>query len=130
MDETRTRRSGGAGTMTETESEQWHPAAWARDAAAAIMRRCDELAAFSDMPSGIERLYLSPEMSRAYGLVAGWMREAGLDVRIDPAGNLVGRVEGGEPGLPALILGSHLDSVPDAGRYDGCLLSTSAAAAE
>ncbi len=113
-------RSHGDGTATLSERER-RPAAWAQDAAAVIMRRCDELAAFSDMPSGIERLYLSPEMSRAYELTAGWMREAGMDVHVDPAGNLVGRVEGREPGLPALILGSHLDSVPDAGRYDGIL---------
>ncbi|MEL4382854.1 M20/M25/M40 family metallo-hydrolase, partial [Shewanella algae] len=39
----------------------------------------------------------------------------------DAAGNLVGRLEGGTPGLPALLLGSHLDTVPDAGRYDGIL---------
>jgi len=49
------------------------------------------------------------------------MRDAGLEVRIDAVGNLRGRVEGSRPTAPALLLGSHLDSVRDAGRYDGPL---------
>jgi allantoate deiminase len=97
------------------------PQDWAVRAAVEIMDRCDRLAGISDMESGIERTYLSPRMADAYELAGGWMREAGLDVHVDPAGNLVGRVEGSRPGLPALVLGSHLDTVPDAGRYDGIL---------
>jgi allantoate deiminase len=49
------------------------------------------------------------------------MREAGMDARLDGIGNVVGRYEGARPGLPALILGSHLDTVRDAGKYDGML---------
>jgi allantoate deiminase len=49
------------------------------------------------------------------------MREAGLATWQDPAGNQCGRIEGATPGLPALLLGSHIDTVPDAGRYDGML---------
>ena len=94
---------------------------WAADAAARIMSRCDELALLSDMDDGIERTYLSEEMKRAYELTGDWMREAGMTVHIDQAGNLVGDIEGSEPGLPALVLGSHLDSVRDAGKYDGIL---------
>lgn len=97
------------------------PAHWAMDEAALILERCDELAALSDIPDGIERTYLSPEMARAYDLVGRWMREAGMATHVDAAGNLVGRAEGRADGLPALILGSHLDSVPNAGKYDGIL---------
>lgn len=96
-------------------------AQWAEDAAKTILERCDRLAELTSMDGGIERTYLSPEMAQAYELVGGWMKDAGLKVGIDPAGNLRGRTEGERDGLPALILGSHLDSVPDAGKYDGIL---------
>ena len=116
----------GTTTGTTAADSGTRTAPWAQDAAGTILARCDELAALSSMEGGIERLYLSPEMARAYELTSGWLRDAGLTPRIDPAGNLVARVEGREPGLPALILGSHLDSVPDAGRYDGILGVTTA----
>lgn len=86
-----------------------------------VLDRCDELAAVSASPDGIERVHLSPEHARVNEVVAAWMAEAGLRTRVDQAGNLWGRLEGREPGLPALVLGSHLDTVPDAGRYDGIL---------
>jgi len=54
-------------------------------------------------------------------LVAQWMEEAGLSIRIDPAGNLIGRWDGEEPGLPALVTGSHIDTVPTGGHFDGAL---------
>ena len=54
-------------------------------------------------------------------LLSGWMTEAGLSVRIDSAGNLIGRLEGAAQGLPALVTGSHIDTVPTGGRYDGVL---------
>ena len=54
-------------------------------------------------------------------LLSGWMTEAGLSVRIDSAGNLIGRLEGTAQGLPALVTGSHIDTVPTGGRYDGVL---------
>lgn len=73
------------------------------------------------MEGGILRTYLSEEHHRQNDLAASWMQEAGLSTRIDAAGTLIGRMEGREPGLPALLLGSHLDSVPGAGRYDGPL---------
>ena len=89
--------------------------------AARALARCDALAAVTSLPSGIERVSLSPEHRAANALVGEWMREAGLAVHQDAAGNLCGRVEGERPGLPALVLGSHLDTVTDAGRYDGML---------
>ena len=53
--------------------------------------------------------------------LADWMRAAGLQVRIDAAGNLIGRLEGMQPDLPVLATGSHLDTVPTGGRFDGAL---------
>ncbi|MDQ1512702.1 MAG: allantoate deiminase, partial [Microbacteriaceae bacterium] len=70
---------------------------------------------------GLERVHLSPEHAAADAAVAGWLEEAGLTTWLDAAGNRCGRLEGETPGLPALVLGSHLDTVTDAGRYDGML---------
>src|SRR5246127_2789485 len=87
-----------------------------------VLERCDELAAISALPDGlIERAYLTVEHKAANALVAEWMSEAGLTTWQDAAGNVCGRLEGERPGLPALVLGSHLDTVPQAGRYDGIL---------
>lgn len=86
-----------------------------------VMARLDELAACSDEPGALTRLYLTPAHAAAAAKVRAWMEEAGLAVRLDPAASLVGRVEGRRPGLPALVLGSHIDTVRDAGRYDGTL---------
>ncbi|WP_425561366.1 Zn-dependent hydrolase [Microbacterium pumilum] len=86
------------------------------------MARCDELARVSSAPGQIERVYLSPEHARVNRLAAEWMREVGMSTRQDAAGNQVGRLDpGGSAGrdAPALLIGSHLDTVPDAGRYDG-----------
>ena len=85
------------------------------------MRRCDELATCSDADAGITRLFLSPALKRSHALVGGWMREAGLNVRVDEVGNLIGRLPSGERDAPLFWLGSHLDTVPNAGRYDGSL---------
>lgn len=92
--------------------EQQTDAAW-------VMARCDELATHSSRPDGIERVYLSHEHRHVNALAAEWMAEAGLDTWQDAAANQCGRR--GEPHLPALLLGSHLDTVPGAGRYDGIL---------
>ena len=89
--------------------------------AAEIMARCDQLAVVSDTPGLIRRVYLSPEHARVNAMAAGWMREAGMTSWTDAAGNQWGRYEGAEPDAPALVLGSHLDTVTDAGRYDGIL---------
>jgi allantoate deiminase len=86
-----------------------------------IYSRIGELARISDDPDRLTRLYLSPADKRAADLVAQWMREAGMSVRIDATGNVVGRREGSAPNAPALLIGSHIDTVRDAGRFDGCL---------
>ncbi len=85
------------------------------------MERCDELARHSELPGGLTRVFLSREQAAANELVLGWMREAGMSAKLDAIGNVVGCFEGAQPGLPCLILGSHLDTVRDAGKYDGML---------
>ena len=85
--------------------------------------RCDTLGVppFSDMEGGLYRGYLTPAYAAAQAALAGWMQDAGMSVRTDAAANLVGRYEGSIPDAPALLIGSHLDSVRDGGRYDGPL---------
>ena len=70
---------------------------------------------------GVHRPAYSDEDLKARDMVRGWMRAAGLAVRIDSAGNTFGRREGREPGLAPIIIGSHTDSVPHGGRFDGPL---------
>jgi len=85
------------------------------------MQRCEALARHSELPGGLTRVFLSPENRAANELVLGWMREAGMEARLDAIGNVAGRYEGNRPGLPCLMLGSHLDTVRNAGKYDGML---------
>jgi allantoate deiminase len=89
--------------------------------ASRIMQRCDALAQHSELPGGLTRVFLSPEGRAASDAVLAWMREAGMQAQLDAMGNAVGRYEGERPGLPCLMLGSHLDTVRDAGKYDGML---------
>ena len=84
-----------------------------------LMARLDAFAAFSDEPRRLTRLFLSDAHRRAAEAFIGWCGEAGLEARIDAAGNVVARYEGRRAGAPALMLGSHIDTVRDAGRYDG-----------
>jgi allantoate deiminase len=90
---------------------------------AEIVRRADELALCSaDGPNCLTRLYLTEAHRAAAVLVSDWMRQAGMAVHVDAAGTVVGRLEGvGAPGAPALLLGSHIDTVRNAGKYDGNL---------
>jgi allantoate deiminase len=89
--------------------------------AARIMQRCDQLARHSELAGGLTRVFLSPEHRAASDLVLGWMREAGMRAERDAIGNTAGRYEGMRAELPCVMLGSHLDTVRDAGRYDGML---------
>lgn len=86
-----------------------------------VMALVDELARFTDEPGRITRLYLSPAHREAAEATLGMMREAGLEAMIDPAGSVVGRLPGRDPATPAILIGSHIDSVVDAGRFDGNL---------
>lgn len=89
--------------------------------AAQVMAWCDELAAITAEPGKISRFYLTPEHQRCNQLVAGWMQNAGMKTWVDAAGNLCGRYEGSEPNAKTLLIASHLDSIPNAGAYDGIL---------
>jgi allantoate deiminase len=91
----------------------------AMEGARLVLERCDLLARCSEEPGRLTRRFATPALDEARALVDGWMREAGLDTRRDPLGNLFGRRPG--RGEPALMLGSHIDTVRDAGRYDGAL---------
>lgn len=93
----------------------------ALEAARRIMAECDRIAAISAREDGIERTYLTPEHARHNTVAAELMTAAGMRTWQDAAGNQRGRLEGSREGLPALVLASHLDTVPDAGRYDGIL---------
>jgi allantoate deiminase len=86
-----------------------------------ILERCESLAQHSELPGGLTRVFLSPQARAASDKVLGWMREAGMQAKLDAIGNAAGRYEGERPGLPCLMLGSHLDTVRDAGKYDGML---------
>ncbi|CAE6697037.1 N-carbamoyl-L-amino acid hydrolase [Xanthomonas arboricola] len=90
---------------------------------ARAVARCDALGLppYSDTPDGLFRAWLSPAHRAAVAQVGEWMRQAGMQVRLDAAANLIGRYEGAHADAPALLIGSHLDSVRDAGRYDGPL---------
>ena len=68
---------------------------------------------------GVRRIAYSQEDVQARNLVQQWMIEAGMSVRLDPAGNIIGRYPGKFPQVPALATGSHIDTVPNGGRYDG-----------
>ncbi len=90
-----------------------------RAAGERLMARLDAFAAFTDEPGRLTRLFLSEAHKSAANAFIGWCAEAGLAARIDAAGNVVARYEGRKAGAPTLMLGSHIDTVRDAGRYDG-----------
>src|SRR5213082_25382 len=83
--------------------------------ASRVLERLDELYAIGGGP-GANRVGGSAGEDRAHELAAAWMEEAGLAVEVDPAGNLIGRT-----GDPAVLTGSHLDTVPQGGKFDGAL---------
>lgn len=83
-----------------------------------MLARADELAAISEEPDRLVRRFATPALTQAADLVAGWMEAVGLSVRRDAVGNVIGRTRGDGP---PFVLGSHLDTVPNAGRYDGPL---------
>lgn len=81
-----------------------------------------QLAEIGQLPNGgVSRLAFTPEDLQARQLVGDWMQEAGMTLRTDAAGNLIGTYAGIHPDAAALATGSHIDTVPTGGRYDGCL---------
>jgi N-carbamoyl-L-amino-acid hydrolase len=85
-----------------------------------LAQSIERLAQIGQIPKGgVRRIAYSPEDIQARNLVQHWMLEAGMSVRIDTAGNIIGRYSGKFPQAPALATGSHIDTVPNGGRYDG-----------
>ena len=89
------------------------------DAGARLLRQADELAGFSEDLPRVTRVFLSAEHRLAGEKIIEWMRGAGMSAGFDAIGNVVGRYEAATPGAAALLTGSHMDSVRNAGRYDG-----------
>lgn len=83
--------------------------------------RCRQLARFSEDSDSTRRTFLSPPMREVHREIASWLQTLGANVRIDAAGNLRAFYPGAQAGAPRLLIGSHLDTVPNAGAYDGVL---------
>ncbi len=88
---------------------------------ATVQARLAELARLTDEPGCLTRLYLSPAHRQAVTLVGDWMAAAGMSVALDAAATLIGRYAGRQASHQTLLLGSHIDTVRSAGRYDGTL---------
>lgn len=86
-----------------------------------IMKRLDRLGEISESPNFLARRCYTPEHRQVNNIVAAWMRDAGMTVREDAMGNVIGRYDGTDPDAPAILLGSHIDTVIMAGKYDGPL---------
>ncbi|MDF2636122.1 MAG: amidase, hydantoinase/carbamoylase family [Pelosinus sp.] len=86
-----------------------------------VINEIEKIACFGKGPRGITRLAFTQTAAQAQDYVKNLMEEAGLSVTIDPIGNIIGRLEGQDKTLPAVITGSHLDTVPEGGKYDGVL---------
>ena len=91
------------------------------DRANKIIARCRQLAACTEVPGETTRTFLSPPMHEAHTLLRQWMETAGMTVHIDAIGNLRGLYPGITPNAPRLLIASHLDTVPNAGAFDGIL---------
>jgi len=86
---------------------------------AQALAACEALAQWSDTPEGLTCTYLSPSHQRCAAQILQWMRAAGMTAHIDAIGNVVGRYRSDRPDARVLLMGSHYDTVVDAGRYDG-----------
>jgi len=89
--------------------------------ASAVVGRCQFLARFSEVAGSLQRTFLSPPMRECHTAIANWLNPLGITPIIDAAGNLRATFPAAEPSAPRLLLGSHLDTVPNAGAYDGPL---------
>jgi allantoate deiminase len=92
-----------------------------RNRAEIVVTRCQHLANFSEDLASTRRTFLSPPMRDCHREIAGWLEPLGVEVSVDAAGNLRGVYPAVESNAPKLLIGSHLDTVPNAGAYDGIL---------
>ena len=89
---------------------------------ARLRRSLEQLAEIGATPGGgVQRLALSDEDKRARDLFVSWLEEIDLEVTVDEMGNIFGRCAGTRPDLPPILTGSHIDSQPEGGRFDGAL---------
>jgi len=88
---------------------------------AEIIARCLAIAGMSESPGTITRTFLCSAMHDVHRTLRAWMEDAGMTVSLDGAGNLRGLYEARTPDAARLLLGSHVDTVPNAGAYDGVL---------
>src|SRR5450759_3224378 len=84
-----------------------------------ILEQAVVLGAIPDEPGRVTRTYLTPQHREAGSRIIAWMRDAGMEAAFDPLGNVVGRYAAENPDAPLVITGSHMDSVVNAGKYDG-----------
>ena len=84
-----------------------------------ILEQAEILGAITEEPGRVTRTYLTPQHRAAGDRIIGWMRDAGMDAGYDALGNVVGRHVAADAGAPLVITGSHMDSVVNAGKYDG-----------
>src|ERR1700676_5200120 len=91
----------------------------ATDRAREVIARCRVLSQFSEDPNGTRRTFLSDPMRDCHREISSWMRALGMSVSVDAVGNLRGFYPGASPSAPRLLIGSHLDTVPNAGAFDG-----------
>ena len=89
--------------------------------ASEIVARCQELARFSEDVASIRRTFLSPPLRGCHAEITKWLSAVGAQVSLDAVGNLRGYYPGAQAGAPRILIGSHLDTVPNAGAYDGIL---------
>jgi len=89
--------------------------------AAEVIARCQRLASFTEDAGSTRRTFLSPPMRECHREIARWMEPLGAHVRVDAAGNFRGVYPAASQNAPRLLIGSHLDTVPNAGAYDGIL---------
>jgi allantoate deiminase len=86
-----------------------------------VMARCQKLASFSEDASGTRRTFLSPPMHDCHREVSPWLQSLGINVSVDAVGNLRGLYSATTDSAPRILIGSHLDTVPNAGAFDGIL---------
>lgn len=119
-DQAQEQSSAPAAAETGTEASSTSPnGSMVSASAKRLTRMLDEIAQFSSSGPGVTRLAHTPEERAAHALVASWLRELGLTISVDAAGNTLATLPGTGGKLPAIGTGSHLDSVPVGGRFDG-----------
>jgi allantoate deiminase len=106
---------------TTSAASNSHSSDSIRRAASRALNRCDELAACTDRAGELTRLFCTPAMHAAHEKLRGWMQAAQLETRTDAAGNMIGSRRSNSHNAKTLFIGSHIDTVVNAGKYDGPL---------